>query len=263
MLGDPAASEAPGPLEQFRQGVTMKRILLTTASLCALNLASSALAADLPIYGKAPPMVSPAYDWTGFYIGVFGGGAYGNHNLNNATGPAGFANFTTNYDSKGSLGGGEIGYQWQSGSIVFGVEADGFGADIKGGDNFALGWDDATKLGWGGTLRARGGIAVDRLLLFFTGGWAYGELTHSNTNPGVGIDTFKAARSGLAAGGGIAYAITDNLMGKLEYRYLDLGTFHRDAPANGVLPYNVANTYSIVTLGLDFKFGDNAVVAKY
>jgi outer membrane immunogenic protein len=112
-------------------------------------------------------------------------------------------------------------------------------------------------------LRARGGIAVDRLLLFFTGGWAYGELTHTNTNPGFGVDTFKATRSGLAAGGGIAYAITDNLIGKFEYRYLDLGTFHRDAPTNGALPYTVANTYSVVTLGLDYKFGGNAVVAKY
>ena len=242
----------------------MKRILLTTASLCTFGLVSPALAADLPIYGKAPAIATPAYDWTGFYVGVFGGGGYGNHNLNNATGPgpAPLANFTANYSSKGGLGGGEIGYNWQSGNIVFGVEADAFGADIKGSDNFALGWDDATKLGWGGTLRARGGIAVDRLLLFFTGGWAYGELTHTNTNPGFGVDTFKATRSGLVAGGGIAYAITDNLIGKLEYSYLDLGTFRRDAPTNGALAYNVANTYSIMTVGLDFKFG-GPVVAKY
>ena len=241
----------------------MKKLILTTVALCALGAMSPALGADLPIYGKAPPLATPAYDWSGFYVGVFGGWGLGNHNVNNATGPAGFANFTANYELTGGLGGGEVGYQWQSGNIVVGVEADGFGSNIKGGDNFALGWDDATKLGWGGTLRARGGIAVDRLLLFFTGGWAYGELTHTNTNPGFGVDTFKATRSGLAAGGGIAYAITDNLIGKFEYRYLDLGTFHRDAPTNGALPYTVANTYSVVTLGLDFKFGGSTVVAKY
>jgi len=240
----------------------MKRILLTTASLCVLGLVSPALAADLPIYGKAPVVATAAYDWSGFYIGVFGGGGYGNHNLNNATGPAGLANFTANYSSQGGLGGGEIGYNWQSGNIVVGVEATAFGADIKGSDSFALGWDDATKLSWGGTLRARGGIAVDRLLLFFTGGWGFGSLTHTDTNPGVGVDTFKTTRSGLAAGGGIAYAITENLIGKFEYTYLDLGTFRRDAPTNGVLAYNVANTYSIVTFGLDYKFG-GPVVAKY
>ena len=241
----------------------MKKLILTTVALCALGAMSPALGADLPIYGKAPPLATPAYDWSGFYVGVFGGWGLGNHNVNNATGPVGFANFTANYESTGGLGGGEAGYQWQSGNIVVGVEADGFGSNIKGSDNFALGWDDATKLGWGGTLRARGGIAVDRLLLFFTGGWAYGELTHTNTNLGFGVDTFKATRSGLAAGGGIAYAITDNLIGKFEYRYLDLGTFPRDAPTNGALPYTVANTYSVVTLGLDYKFGGNAVVAKY
>ena len=109
----------------------------------------------------------------------------------------------------------------------------------------------------------RSGIAVDRLLLFFTAGWAAGDIDHTNTNPGVGVDSFSAHRSGLAAGGGIAYAITDNLIGKIEYRYYDLGTYHRDAPANAVLPYNVANTYSTVLLGLDVKFGGGPVIARY
>ncbi len=61
----------------------------------------------------------------------------------------------------------------------------------------------------------------------------------------------------------MAYAITDNLIGKIEYRYDDLGTYHRDAPTNAVLPFTVANTYSTVLLGLDFKFGGGPVVARY
>ena len=239
----------------------MKKVLLTTVALAALM--SPALGADLPIYGKARAAVTPAYDWSGYYVGVFGGYALGNQNVNNATGPVGFANFTANYETKGGFGGGELGANWQSGNIVVGVEASGFGADIKGDDAFALGWNDATKLRWGVTLLGRGGIAVDRLLLFFTGGWAYGALNHTNTNPGFGVDAFNANRSGLAAGGGIAYAFTNNVIGKIEYRYLDLGTFHRDAPTNGALPYTVANTYSTVLVGLDFKFGGNTVVAKY
>ena len=93
-------------------------------------------------------------------------------------------------------------------------------------------------------------------------GWAVGDIDHTNTNPGVGVDTFSAHRSGLAAGGGIAYAITNNLIGKIEYRYYDLGTYHRN-PANTAMPYDVANTYSTVLLGLDFKFGGGPVVAKY
>jgi outer membrane immunogenic protein len=247
----------------------MKRILFTTVSLGVLGLMSPALAADLPAYTKAAPVVTPMYDWSGFYVGVYGGGGIGNHNLNNALGPAGFANFTINYDSTGGIGGGEVGYNWQSGPMVFGVEADGFWSGIKGSDLsqfnngtlpiFAV---DTTKLKDGASLRARGGIAVDRLLLFFDGGWALGYLDHTNFVPGVGTEQFTVHRSGLAAGGGIAYAITNNLIGKFEYRYYDFGRFVNSAPKTGVLPYTIDNTYSVVTLGLDYKFG-GPVIAKY
>jgi outer membrane immunogenic protein len=85
---------------------------------------------------------------------------------------------------------------------------------------------------------------------------------HTSTAPGFLPDQFTAHRSGLAAGAGIAYALTNNLIGKFEYRYYDFGTYSRAAPTNGQLPYNVANTYSVLTVGLDYKFG-GPVVAKY
>jgi outer membrane immunogenic protein len=71
--------------------------------------------------------------------------------------------------------------------------------------------------------------------------------------------------SGLTAGGGIAYAITNNFIGKLEYRYYDYGRYNRPGnplTPNGLLPYTVDNTYSVVTLGLDYRFG-GPVVAKF
>lgn len=245
----------------------MKRVLLTTVSIGVLGLLSPAFGADLPIYSKAPAIAAPLYDWSGYYVGVFGGGGYGNHNLNNALGPAGNADFTVNYSSKGGLAGGEAGYNVQSGSYLVGVEGDAFWSNIKGDDNFALGSNDATNLRWGGTLRARGGFTVDRLLMFFTGGWAYGDLQHTNTDPVLGIDQFSNHRSGLTAGGGIAYALTNNLIGKIEYRYYDFGAYSRLGlplfTPNGQLPYTVNNTYSVVTVGLDFKFGGGPVVAKY
>jgi outer membrane immunogenic protein len=250
----------------------MKRILFTTVSLGVLGLISPALGADLAPYMKAPPVASPLYDWTGFYVGAYGGGGFGNHNLNvPAIGPIGFANFTVNYDSTGAIAGGEVGYNAQSGNIVFGVEGDGFWSDIKGSDissfnNGALpiGNTDMTKLRYGGSLRARAGVAVDRLLLFFDGGWAVGSLAHTDTIPGVATDAFTVRRSGLAAGGGIAYAITNDILGKLEYRYYDFGRFARPNPLNGVLPYSVDSTYSVVTIGFDYKFNfGGPVVAKY
>jgi outer membrane immunogenic protein len=245
----------------------MKRILLTAVSLGALGLVSPALGADLPAYTKAPALATPAYDWSGFYVGVFGGGGFGNHNLTNTTGNAGFANFTLNYESTGAIAGGEVGYNVQSGNIVFGVEADGFWSGIKGSDVglFNAGNAtaiDTTNLRKGATVRARGGIAVDRLLLFFTGGWAYGDILHTSNAPGFLPDQFTVHRSGLAAGGGIAYALTNNLIGKFEYRYYDFGAYSRSGTANGQLPYTVNNTYSVVTLGLDYKFG-GPVVARY
>ena len=247
----------------------MKRILITTVSLGVLGLMSPALGADLSPYVKAPPAALPMYDWSGFYVGVYGGGGYGNHNLNNALGPAGFANYTINYSSSGAIAGGEVGYNVQSGNMVGGIELGGFWSGIKGSDisqfnagTLPIASTDATNLRNGATVLARGGIAVDRLLLFFTGGWAYGNFQHTNTDPVLGVDRFSASRSGLAAGGGIAYAITNNVIGKFEYRYYDFGRYERLAPLNGQIPYTVDNTYSVVTLGLDFKFG-GPVVAKY
>jgi outer membrane immunogenic protein len=251
----------------------MKRILFTTVSLGVLGLMAPALGADLAPYMKAPAAVTPLYDWSGFYVGVFGGGGFGNHNLNNALGNAGFANFTLNYDSTGGVAGGEVGYNAQSGNYLIGVEADGFWSGIKGSDagpvnagNAPIASIDATNLRKGATVRARGGITIDRLLVFFTGGWAYGDILHTNTDPVLGIDQFTVHRSGLTAGGGIAYAVTDNVIGKFEYRYYDFGDYTRPGlpvlTANGQLPYTVHSTYSVVTLGLDYKFG-GPVVAKY
>ena len=243
----------------------MKRTLLAAVSIGVLGPLSPALGADLP-YAKAPMAVASVYDWTGFYVGGFGGGGLGNHNYNNANGPAGFANFTVNYDSTGAIGGGEVGYNAQSGNYLVGVEADAFWSGIKGSDaSQQLGVIDQSNLRWGGTLRARGGITVDRLLLFFTGGWAFGDIQHTSTAAGFPVDQFTNHQSGLTAGGGIAYALTNNVIGKFEYRYYDFGRYNRSGnplTPNGQLPYTVDNTYSVVTIGIDFKFGGPAV-AKY
>jgi outer membrane immunogenic protein len=247
----------------------MKRILFTTVSLGVLGLMSPALGADLPM--KAAPVVSPLYDWSGFYVGVFGGGGMGNHNYNNGT-PTNFANYLINYDSSGGIAGGEVGYNVQSGDIVAGVEATGFWSGIKGSDlsqfnagTLPIGAVDASNLRWGGTLRARGGYTIDRLMLFFTGGWAYGDILHTSTAAGFPVDQFTNHQSHMVAGGGIAYAMTNNLIGKLEYSYYAFGRYSRTGSPltpNGQLPYTVDNTYSVVTLGVDYKFG-GPVVAKY
>ena len=250
----------------------MKRILLTTASLGVLGLMSPAFGADLPTYSKAPTISAPVYDWTGVYFGAFGGGGYGNHNINNSLGNTGNADFTANYSSTGGIAGGELGYNWQSGLYVVGVEGDLFWSGIKGNDasaiaagTFPLTSVDADNLRWGGTLRVRGGFTVDRWLMFFTGGYAFGDILHTNTDPVLGVDRFTVHANGLTAGAGFAYALTDNVIGKFEYRYYNFNGYNRPGnplTPNGQLPYTTESTYSVVTIGLDFKFG-GPVVAKY
>jgi outer membrane immunogenic protein len=251
----------------------MKRILLTTVSIGVLGLVPPALGADLP-YAKAPAIAAPVYDWTGFYVGGFGGGGYGNHNVNNATGPSGtFTNFTANYTSIGGVAGGEAGYNWQSGSYLVGLEGDLFWSGIKGNDanqfiagNFpGVTGVDADNLKWGGTVRVRAGYTLDRWMLFFTGGYAFGDIEHTNTAAGSLPDKFTVHANGLTGGGGIAYALTNNVIGKFEYRYYNFNGYNRAGSPltpNGQLPYTTESTYSVVTLGLDFKFG-GPVVAKY
>ena len=253
----------------------MKRILLSTASLGIMALMSPALAADLPL--KAPSATASVYDWTGVYVGAFGGVGYGNHNVNNATGQAvPFADFTANYTSTGGVAGGEVGYNWQSGSLAVGVAGNLAWTGIKGSDanQFNAGAFpgvaavDADNLRWTGALLASVGYAVDRWLLYFDGGYAFGDIQHTNT-PLIGpVDRFNVTGNGLTGGAGIAYAVTNNVIAKFDYRYTSFTGYNRPGSTitgltvNGQLPYSTVSTYSVVTLGLDFKFG-GPVVAKY
>src|ERR1700691_6181038 len=152
----------------------MKRILLSTASLAMLGLISPALAADLPL--KAPSATASVYDWTGVYVGAFGGVGYGNHNVNNSTGSAlPFEDFTANYSSTGGIAGGDVGYRWQSGRLVVGIESHLVWTGIKGNDanQFNAGAFpgvtavDADNLRWTGALLVSAGFATDRWLLYF------------------------------------------------------------------------------------------------
>jgi outer membrane immunogenic protein len=259
----------------------MKRILLSTASLGVLGLLSPALATDLP-FVKAPSATPSIYDWSGVYVGTFGGGGLGNHNINNPTGPvAPFSDFSANYSSQGGLAGGEVGYNWQSGNYVVGVESDLFWAGIKGNDSFDFNNGafpgvtavDADNWRWGGTLRVRGGFAGDRWMMFFTGGYAFGDIQHTNTAvPAVAgfpvVDKFSVTANGLTVGAGFAYALTKNISTKLEYRYYNFMGYDRPGSTltgltvNGQLPYTTNSSFSVVSVGLDFKFGGPGI-AKY
>src|ERR1700751_2799545 len=149
----------------------MKKLMLVTASLVALGAVAPAVAADLAArpYTKAPPMVQAAYDWSGFYIGINGGGATAHTTWDLIGGGTEGSHHAT----RGPVG-GQIGYRWQQGPVVFGVEAQGNWADFTG-NNASLavpGDNNSTKIDAFGLFTGQIGYAWNNALLYVKGGAA-------------------------------------------------------------------------------------------
>jgi len=212
----------------------MKRLVLAgIGALAVISTLGSANAADLsrrPMPSKAPAYV-PAYNWTGAYVGINGGYAWGTSSFSGLGG-------STNVN--GGLVGGTIGYNWQVGQAVYGLEGDLDWTNIKG--TAAVGF--ANRNDWLGTARGRLGFAYDRFLPFITGGLAVGDI--KTTVPGFG-DTTRT-KAGWTLGGGAEYAIAGPWTAKVEYLYVDLG---RGATIGGT----DANFHTnIVRAGLNYRF---------
>jgi len=233
---------------------------LAAAVVISVGLMLGASAADLPArpYYKAAPMPAPVWSWTGFYVGVNAG--YGGDRIRY---PFDFPIAATSGDatltSSGGFAGGQIGYNWQTGSWVFGVEADAAWSDITGKvavSTAGLSVDAGTRLRWFGTARGRIGYAMDRFMVYGTGGWAYGE-TNSFLNANAGIFGAVALsqtnrKSGWTAGGGFEYAIMEHVSVKTEYLYLDLGSDTLFAsPVFNIREHPTAHT---VKAGLNWRF---------
>jgi outer membrane immunogenic protein len=230
-------------------------IFATTALMFAGAQAASA--ADLPMRpAYKAPFVAPAWSWTGFYVGVHAG--YGGDQFSypfNVVGVPGEAQL----NSSGGLAGGQIGYNWQTGNFVLGAEADAAWSDITGrvsANAAGLALSAGSKLEWFGTVRGRAGYAVDRFMVYATGGLAYGDTrtTASVTAPVLGTAAFAQTnrKVGWTVGGGFEYALWNNVSIKTEYLYLDLGT---DAvftsPAFSISEHTTAHT---LKAGVNWRF---------
>jgi len=270
----------------------MKRLILASTALAMMS--ASAFAADLPARTMAPapaPFVSaPMFTWTGFYAGVNAGWVRNETRVDNR-GTAGFdAAFGAGTDAalagafparlgssdrNGFIGGVQAGYNQQFGMFVAGIEADinwlgnrsaststtrTFGAPIFGDVNVAT----RSRTDWLGTARLRAGVAIDRVMIYGTGGLAFGApnhrlnvttggvLTHTGTN-----DDMKA---GWTLGAGAEYAFTNNITMKAEYLYYDLGRTSVTATptAAGAVGTSASarfdNKGHIARVGLNYKF---------
>ena len=229
-------------------------------------IAINAQAADLPSRVPPPPLPSlPVFTWTGFYAGLNAGYAF-------RTGSGGFTDptygvVTGGSRSDGFSGGGQIGYNYQftpgSGFVV------GFETDIQGLANAKanaayLGttpyYNVRPNLDYFGTVRGRLGYAFDRVLVYGTGGFAYGggsRSTYASAYPYTLPDT---TRTGYAVGGGIEYAFTEKLSAKVEALYLHLGRgaaaatyYSASAPAYYGTGREDAG-FAVVRAGLNYRF---------
>src|SRR5487761_1731707 len=211
----------------------MKRVL--TATLMALALTSgTAFAADLPspapgpYYTKAPPPVS-VFSWTGFYLGVDGGYGWGT-SKGTAANSVGAFPVPYSYDVDGPLAGGFLGANYQINQFVIGAEADWQWADLTGnsGPIAAVGgpYTMSSTVKDYGSLRGRLGLAMDHWLFFGTGGLAWGswDTSYGFTGAAPFFTNSVKSHTGWTAGAGIEYAFSDNWIGRVEYRYTDLGT---------------------------------------
>lgn len=238
---------APGREPEPTEAI-MKRILLGGVAL-AFAAAAPATAADLPRAAppvvKAPVMVPPTvYDWTGFYLGINGGGGWGRSSFDGATGTL------DHFDTKGWVAGATAGYNLQYGHAVFGLEGDIDWSNINGSATCVGGLATCqVQNNWLGTARGRLGYAFDRFLPFVTGGLAVGDV---NANvPGFG--SASTTNAGWTAGGGLEVALGQNWTAKAEYLHVDLGSLNCGSACTGT-PSNVDFSTNLVRGGLNFKF---------
>ena len=247
----------------------MKKIAIAAAALVLGTVSASA--ADMAArYTKAPVAVAAVYDWTGFYLGADIGYGWG-RSTGTLTNAAGAFPVPYSLDPSGVIGGGFIGYNWQISNVVLGIEADWQASDLNQSGNFLLGGVPTYTIGTSikdyGSVRGRLGLAFDRWMIFGTGGFAWGSWDTSYATP-VGAPPFVTASvqsgAGWTVGAGVEYAFANNWLGRVEYRYTDLGTASFVSAGTNSRELGNHVTINDVRFGIAYKFGGGGpVIAKY
>jgi outer membrane immunogenic protein len=243
----------------------MKKFAAGVIGLSTL-IAAPAIAADLTLKAPLVFVPPPVFSWTGLYIGVHGGGAWADKQWDiTNTGIRG--RFLEQHTASGFLGGGQIGFNYQTGPLVWGAEAQFSWSDLDGtsGCGFQTGLDCHTKANWLGTAAARLGFAFDRTLVFVKGGsaWVNDKYDISGTFAPFPIVSVDQTRWGWMFGTGIEHAFYGNWSVKVEYDYLDFGkktlNFTGLTAVTGYdEPVDIRQRVHLVKFGLNYRFGGNA-----
>jgi outer membrane immunogenic protein len=199
------------------------------AAAALAGLTASAQAADIPYGSRAPYTVNQplnAWSWAGPYLGGNIGYAWGTVD-NNGAKPSDF------------VGGVQGGYNWQSGPLVFGLEAD---IQASGANDTFAPWKFSNP--WFGTVRGRVGYALNNVLFYGTGGLAFGELRAE----GFGVSESRTS-TGWTVGAGAEMGLAQNWTAKIEYLYVDLSDsrFAITGMPNGA-------RFGLVRLGVNYRF---------
>jgi outer membrane immunogenic protein len=171
----------------------------------------------LSAFGFAPPPVINS--WNGSYIGAQLGYGWGNGEIDDLAGAGTtFDPFVPEWSTDGIFGGAYVGFNWQAGNWVFGVEGDINSSGIAGSD-FVGGAGIGGDIAWFASLRGRVGWSLGRTLLYGTAGWAYADASHNQDASG----DISSGFSGWTIGGGLEYLYSQNILLRAEYRYYDFG----------------------------------------
>jgi outer membrane immunogenic protein len=224
----------------------MKRMFVAgLIMLVADVLAGAAAAADLggrypqQPYVKAP-LYNPPFSWTGFYLGLNGGGGWGGSTWDR----------TGSFDLSGGVIGGTAGFNWQTGQAVFGVEGDLDWSGMSGTTATGCALGCTTRNDWLGTVRGRAGFSFDRFLPYLTGGLAFGDIRASTP----GFAGASQTNLGWTIGAGMQAAIVGNWSAKAEFLHIDLGSFNCGLSCGPTVTDNVSLHEELMRGGVNYRF---------
>lgn len=259
--------------------MSKRKYEMSFGALAALVWATSACAADLPVRTQPPAatVYAPLYNWTGLYVGANIGGVWGTGSTTVNSFVGGVPALTDYFPNRlgggpsGWLGGAQVGYNYQMNSFVLGAETDFDWTDLRRSGSYtsaalpaALGGGTITTSGsarmdWLGTLRLRVGFlptADNRLMIYGTGGLAYGGGRNfgSVVANGTALSWYGAdspTKTGWTIGGGVEYAITNNISLRGEYLYYNLGNQTETAVPNAAAAATLPGVYVTTKTQLD------------
>lgn len=237
-----------------------KNLLLAAVSLVALSATAPAMAADLAArpYTKAPAMVATIYDWSGFYIGINGGGG-----SSHATWDFVGVGREGSHDATGGTVGGQVGYRWQSGQWVFGVEGQGNWADFSGDNTSALfATRNRTKIDSFGLITGQVGYAWQNVLLYVKGGAAVvSDKYEISSTAGALLASTSDTRWGGTVGAGLEFGFAPNWSVGVEYNHIFLSD--KDVTFAGFAgTERIKQDVDMGLVRLNYKFG-GPLVARY